>query len=191
MKRFLVLAIGLLFCGLSFTPARADLSGSAVATIDVTVSPYIEVTNRISDVNVGAVKSGPFSASIAFGITANGDKVRFVLEASDLYKGDDPSNIAVPPVPLDKTKPVQIIPQSGGRNGGGPGEAVWDSGSGEVIAGFPTSKTLPVVFVSGQNRIYVQDVVFKLFYLQSEAVKPSGQYSGKVRLTAVLEMGAP
>ena len=186
MRRSVLFIITLVSFGMAVTPAYADLSASAVVTVYATVPPAVAVVSRTPVVSIGNIQVGSFSGDVTFGISANMQRVNFILEASDLYLAGDPVNVFVPPIPLDKSKAIQITPQFGNRVGGQGNQASWDSGT-TVMDGFPMSKTVSVAFESPQIGKYSQDVVFRVFYIQSDPIKPLGGYSGKVRLTAFVE----
>jgi len=185
MKKCLGLILGLiLVCG-AFVPAYAETSGSALASVLVTVNPNIAVKTNTAIVDAGTVQTGDFAATLSFRIDANVEAVKMFVEGSSLYKGDDPVNVTVDPIAIKLSKPVGITPQFGHRMGGLADEANWD-GAGALIGAYPTTKTETVQFESSQNGHYSQDVLFKITYNQPDPEKPMGQYSGKIRLNVLI-----
>ncbi len=185
MKRL----VGVMFCvaiiGLAFTPAYADLSGSAVASVYVNVNPNIAVTPATPIVDAGTIQTGDFWAIIKFTIGANLETVNMTLEASDLWKGDDPLNSDVLPIPLKSDAPAEITAQYGNEINAGDNKALWN-GPGANIGNYPTKTTETVTYESSQNGHFSQDVSCKIFYNQADPEKTVGQYSGKVKLTAFI-----
>ena len=187
-KQFLALILWLPVIGLSFTPAPAALSNSAVATVFVNVVPDIAVAVKTPVVNAGTIQQsqgGDFLATIVFTIGANSPKVKMFLEASDLYKGDDPASAAVPPILLNTGKSAGIATQFGKQTKGGPDKANW-LGAGANVQSFKTRMTETVDYESSQKGYISQDVTCTVFYTQPDPKKPVGQYSGRVRLTAFI-----
>ena len=185
MKRLFMLVLCLMFLGLAAVPAYADTSGSATASVIVTINPNMAVGVVTPIVDAGTVQTGAFAANLVFRVDANTEAVKMFLEASSLYKGDDPLNTEVAPIPLKTSVPVLISPQYGNRMGALPNEAAWN-GAGALIGAYPTTSTETVQFESSQNGHYSQNVGYKITYTQPDPEKPQGQYSGKVKLTILL-----
>ena len=188
MKRILILVVGLLLVGLSFAPANADLGGSAVASVLVTVSPNIAITPLSPIVDAGTVQSGDFTATLVFAIGANMESIKMFVEGSSLYKGDNPLDNTVSPIGINVTKPVGITIQFGNRMNGLPNQAAWTSVVGAPIGAYPTLSTETVQYESSQNGHFSQNVSLVLTYSQPDPEKPQGQYSGKVRLNVLLPL---
>jgi hypothetical protein len=186
MKRFLVLIVGLLFVGLAFTPAHADQSNSAVATVLVNISPNIAVGVTSPIVDMGSFQTGDIQTVVQFRVDANQQQIFMYLEASDLYKGGDPTSTDVAPIRLNTSQPAWLIPANGNKMGGGPNTLAWLT-TGSPIDGFSTQATEQGQFESAQNGRFSQLVTAKWLYTQPDPEKPAGQYSGKVRLTAMIQ----
>ena len=168
-------------CSLAF----ADTSGSATATIVATVNPNVAVKAQTPIVDAGTVQMGDFSATIDFRVDANKESVALAVEASQLYKGDDPANKEVAPIPLNLTKGVEIAPTNANPVSGGSNVASF-VGEGSPVGAYPTMATKAILFESSQNNRFSQDVFVKVTWTQDDPEKPMGQYSGKVRFTAFL-----
>ncbi|MCY2929535.1 MAG: hypothetical protein NTV86_08585, partial [Planctomycetota bacterium] len=112
--------------------------------------------------------------------------VTLYVEASDLFKGDDPTGTSVTPIPLNTTVPAVISPEHANPANLGSNKAPW-TGPGLAIGNFLTQKTLPILFESSQNNHFSQNVGVTVTWNQNDPEKPQGQYGGRVRLTAVLQ----
>ena len=186
MKKTLIgLSVLALFAIVGVAQTYADLSGSADADVYVVVNPNVTVGANTPIVNAGTVQTGEFSATINFRIDANKEQVSLFVEASPLYKGDDPTNADVPPIPLNLSKGVDITPANANPLAAGSNNAQY-IGSGDVILDFPTQRTQTIAFESSQNGHFSQDVLVQVWWLQDDPEKPMGEYSGKVRITALL-----
>lgn len=185
MKRFLPLSFLLLLIGLAYGPASADPSSKAVASVFVNVHPTIAITPKTPVVNAGTIQTGDFSATIIYTIGANLEKVSMFLEASDLFKGDDPLGKDVNPIKLNTGRPAEITAQFGRRTQGLPNAATWNA-AGNPIGAYPTSKTETVTYESSQKGHFSQDVACRIWYTQPDPQKAMGQYGGKVRLTTFI-----
>jgi hypothetical protein len=186
MKRLVLLVVGLVLLGMVAAPAYADTQGAATAAVVVNVNPNVSLSAKTPLVNAGTIQTGDFFAQVTWTIGANLEQVAFFLEASDLYKGDDPVNVQVAPIALNTNKPAEFAPQFGSEINAGDNKALWVTGAGASIGAYPTKKTETATFESSQNGHYSQDVTTKIFYNQPDPEKTVGQYSGKVRLTALL-----
>jgi hypothetical protein len=175
--------------GLAFTSVYAQPSveapGTATASVVVVVNPNIAVQTITPVVDAGTVMMGDFTADLAFQIDANVQTVSLFMEASPLYKGDDPNNDEVAPIPINTRVPVAVTPTYGHRTGAAPDVLAWE-GEGSSIGDYPTTATETAAFESSQNGHYSQVVGYTITYSQPDAEKPQGQYSGKVRLTVLL-----
>jgi hypothetical protein len=185
MKRLVAVMFGLVLACLAFTPVYADLSGSAVASVYVNVNPNIAVTPAAPIVDAGTVQTGEVSATIPFTIGANLETVSMFVEASNLYKGDDPLSTAVAPIPLNTNKAAELTAQFGNEINAGDNKAIWGA-AGTKIGNYDTKVTETVTYESSQNGHFSQNVTVKIYYTQSDPEKTVGQYSGKVRLTAFI-----
>jgi hypothetical protein len=147
--------------------------------------PTLAINAKTPIVDAGTIRTGDFCALVVFTVEANREKVIMFLEGSDLHKGGNPSDNKVGPIPLNTSKPAEIIAHHGKRNSGLPNTALWN-GAGDPIAGFPSKKTETVTYESGQKGQFKQDVSCRIWYTQPVAPKATGQYSGKVKLTAMI-----
>jgi hypothetical protein len=135
-------------------------------------------------VDAGTVQTGEFCATITFRVDANLQQVCLLVEASPLYKGDDPNGEEVPPIPLDLSSGVEISPTNAYPLGGRDKIASYLEDS--MIGNFPAKKTESICYESSQNNHFSQDVLVTVCWNQDDPEKPTGEYSGKVRLTALL-----
>ena len=189
---FLVLTFPLR--GMAVEPAPTAPSSSAIAGVQVTVLPNIAINSLSPFVALNAIQKGPFSAQFLWNVQANVQKVYFMMEASNLFKGDDAS--AAYSIGLDTTKPVDLIPANANASPQAHGNILaWD-GPGTPIPGnpvpYPVSKTETAAWESSQNGDFSQNVMTTVYYKGPALELPQGDYSGKVRLTAfVVPPAAP
>jgi hypothetical protein len=192
MKRFMIVVISLMCLGLAVgTSAIAHDSGQATADVVVQVAANIAVQAATPLVSAGTIESGDFPATFVFTIDANKEQVKMMMEASGLYKGDDPTSTIVKPIPIETSGPggaVQVIPTYGNALSPHKNILDWQGGAvaGAAIGLFPTIASETVAFESAQNGDYSQDVTYVITYNQDDPEKPIGEYSGKVRLTVLL-----
>lgn len=147
--------------------------------------PTLAVRTKTPLVDSGTIRTGDFYATIVFSVEANRERIIMFLEGSDLYKGGNPSDSRVDPIPLNSSRPAEIIAHQGKRNAGLSNAVVW-SGPGDPISGFPTQKTETATYESGQGGHFKQDVSCKIWYRQPVAEKPVGRYIGKIKLTTMI-----
>lgn len=185
MKKIAVLAVALLSAGL-FVPqvSHADLSASATAGVFVDVNANVGLVPVAPNVDAGAIQVGGFSTTVTFRVDANTEKVKFNAAASDLFKGDDPRNQTVAPIPLDTAAGVKFAIDKGNPVQGGDGVMPY-AGSG-TIGNYPSRTTGDIVFESSDNGHMSQNVYVKVAWIQPDPEKPMGEYSGKVKLTAMI-----
>ena len=184
-KAMLILSVVALLVAAAMNTSFADTSGCAVADVYVIVDPNITVGANTPIVSAGTVQTGDFSALINFRIDANKESVCIYVEASPLYKGNDPSNNEVLPIPLNLSEGVVIDPANANPFAAGSNVASY-IGAGDPIDGFPTQRTETICFESSQNGHFSQDVLVTVVWNQNDPEKPMGQYSGKVRMCAML-----
>ena len=182
MKKRLVLATGLLLCT---GAAQADLMSMATAHVWVDVVANIAVRANTSQVDLGDVQTGIFSGSIEFRVDANNEDVDLACYASDLWKGDDPTNDDVAPIPLFLPAGCLIDPINANPTGGGSPVASFD-GSQEDVNGFPAYGTNSINFESSQNGHFSQEVYVSVAWNQDDPEKPQGEYSGVVKLVGMI-----
>ena len=182
MKRLSILAVVLLAAFV--TPALADTTASAIASVYMNVNPAIAVIPP-AITNMGTFQTGNVPANLVWTISANQEAVSFFLEASDLFKGDDCSNTAVPPIPQNRLVPATMTAQFGNPINSGSNAAFWNGpGSGASIGACPTTLGNTIRFEGSQNSDFSQTITTVFVYNQANFEQPVGQYSGKVRLTA-------
>ena len=181
MKKLIAVLMGLMVVATA-SVCFADTENSAVAKVYVKVDPNVAIRPLTAIVDAGSVQIGEFSADVKFRVDANKESVQFFAAASPLYKGDDPTNSEVPPIPLAKgvvIQPTNANPIAGGTN-------VADYGTPTTIDEFPGMQTNAITFESSQDGHFSQDVNVKFTWDQPDPEKPMGEYSGKVKLTALL-----
>jgi hypothetical protein len=165
---------------------HADPTGSAVATVVATVDPNIAVGTITSVVSPPNVQMGDFTAEIVFRVDANTQKVKMSIEATGLYKGAVVGG-EVPPIPLNLLEGALIEPTDATPLGGGDPIAPYVGDT--MIEEFPAKQTAEITFESGQNNHFSQDVIVTITWNQDDPEKPTGEYTGKVRLTAMVVPG--
>ncbi len=181
MKKLIAVIMGLMVVGTA-SVCFADTENSAVAKVYVKVDPNVAIRPLTAIVNAGSVQVGLFSADVLFRVDANKESVQFFAAASPLYKGDDPKNSEVAPIPLANgavIQPTNANPIAGGTN-------VAQYVLPTTIDEFPAQQTEAIIFESSQGGHFSQDVNVKFSWNQSDPEKPMGEYSGKVKLTALL-----
>lgn len=195
MKKMLVLILALMFIGVA-TQVYADNSNSAVARVEITVAPNIAVATLTPNVQLGSIQKGSFKAPFIWRIDANVEQVSLMLEASNLYKGDDPSTAFQ--LALDTGTPAAVVPANGNAVMGPSGHEnilAWSGGVGAPIPGnpvpYPTVASETWAFESSTSGNFSQNVTTTISYKGPALELPQGPYSGKVRLTAFIVPPAP
>jgi len=163
----------------------AELSGSAVAHVRVVVSPNITITIPSPNVDAGSVQMGDFTATIQYRVDANKQEVSFYAEVSKLYKADDPQGTSVVPIPINLSEGVELKPANGNATGGHSNVMAFTT-VGSTVEGYPTEQTEAVEYSSSQNNHFSQLVTVKVTYIQDDPERPTGEYSGVVKLTAFI-----
>jgi len=183
MKQIMIVAIAMLAVVALATPIFADTNGSATVNVAVTVNPNVSVKPMFANVNAGTVQTGSFSAFCQFMIDANSEQVAFQVDASALYKGDDPTTTII--IPVNLSCPVLVQPLNG--NALLPhSNCLAFTGTGPTVGNFATSQTEVVTYESSQAGTFSQEVDVTVMYLQSNPQLPQGQYTGVVQLIATL-----
>jgi hypothetical protein len=185
VKKLTILAVALFFIAVAVSPASADTTNSAVASMYVNVVSNVAISSATPLVNLGSIQKGFFPATFVWRIDSNNEAVSFFLEASNLYKGDDPTDTVVKPIRLATAIPVSFTIENGNEMASGDNKGSW-TGIGKPIGIYPTAVTENVAYESSQNGHFSQNLTTVLTYNQSDQEQPMGQYSGKVRLTAFL-----
>jgi len=164
--------------------AYADTSSSSTAHVIINVNPNIGVST-VADPEIQNVQTGQIEVTITFLVEANLQEACIYVEASDLFKGDDPANTEVAPIKLDTTVPVTIAPVNANPLNGGSNLASW-IGAGSPIGRYTTQLSETICFESSQNNHFSQEVDITVTWDQTDPEKPTGQYSGMVRLCALV-----
>jgi hypothetical protein len=118
MKRIAYILAVVAILGLT-TATYADLESSAVAKVYATVNPNVAVNYDNGVVDAGTIQTGLICADIVFRIDANKESVQIFVEASDLWKGDDPTNSEVAPILLAQAEGATIDPVNANPLGSG------------------------------------------------------------------------
>lgn len=167
------------------THSFADTNGNATAAVYVTVDPNVAVVPETPIVEAGSVQTGDFTATICFRVDANMQMIYIFCEVSPLYKGDDPTEPDVPAIPINLSAGCEVQPTDGNPiNAGSP--ILTYVGAGAPIMDYPTELTETVCFESSQNNHFSQSVYVTPTWNQDDPEKPTGQYSGKVRMTVLV-----
>jgi len=187
MKKTLafVALVGLAAFRVASTAVYADTTSTATTQVHVTINPNIAVSATQQVWDLGTYQNGSFFATTQWRVDANVEAVQFCLQASDLYKGGDPSNADVPPIPLDSNTPATITGEHANEINGGDNRALW-IGQGSSVGGFPTKRTESVTYESSQSGHFSQVVTTTIYYNQDDPEKPQGQYSGIIKLLALI-----
>ncbi len=181
-KKRRLLVVATLACLLLFSAHRPAHAAAVLANPKATVA----VQAKTQTVTVGPIRSGDFSATVAFRVEATSERVHLYLEASDLWLSGDPTDPRkVGPITLNRSRPARIIAQIGRSSHGSHDGASW-RGPGDTVSGFQTRKSETIIYESGQGDQFSQDITCKIWYDQPPPVKTAGRYSGVVRLTAVV-----
>ena len=174
----------LMLIDLSTVSTRAQQQGAVTRVLaNVPATVAISPLQPLWDVTLQQI--GSFSATLAWRVEANVTQLQMMVEASDLFKADDPTNTAVPPIPLDTSRPVLLTAEHANQANAGGNKMVW-IGPGAAIGGFPTNRTETITLESSQQEIFSQLVTTQIFYNQQEVIKPMGQYSGRVKITTMI-----
>ena len=189
MKRSILFLLPVLLVA---SMAYADCVGDASANVYVKVDPNVAVSCDDPYVDAGTVQMGDFFALVKFRVDANLQYVYLYAEATELWKGDDPNGTEVAPIPLNLSNGVTIEPTNANAMGEEDNVADFLSAAPDTsIDAYPAFKTEMVCFESSQNNHFSQDVTLTVWWTQDDPEKPTGEYSGKVRLTCVLIPEAP
>ena len=181
----LVALVGLAALRVASTAVYADTTSTATTQVHVTINPNIAVSATQQVWDLGTYQNGSISATTQWRVDANVEAVQFCLQASDLFKGGDPTNTDVPPIPLDSNSPALISGEHANEINGGDNRALW-VGAGPTVNNFPTKKTESVTYESSQSGHFSQVVTTTVTYNQNDPEKPQGQYSGVIKLLALI-----
>jgi hypothetical protein len=168
-----------------FGVAMADEEDHATAHVFVEVDPNIAVAPDLVSVDLGGIQTGEFDGDIRFRIDANTQKIRLMAGVSYLYKGDDCTNTAVPPILISIPDGVIIDADNANPTGGHSEVAVY-LGPFLELPCFVGAGTEWVTFESSQNNHFSQYVTLTPTWIQDDPEKPMGEYSGFVSLWATV-----
>jgi hypothetical protein len=173
-----------LACVALAAPAFADETSEATAEVFVQVNPNVTLEALDPFVDLGTVQTGVFQGLIPWRVDANTQNVLFWASASGLYKGDDPTDPETPPIPLDEEAGIQIhIPDGGPVRGE---DEFLSYTGGTTIEDFPGLETEATEYESSQVGHLSQDIDMYVWWNQDDPEKPIGEYSGLVRLSAMI-----
>ena len=164
--------------------AFADLSSDATAHVYVDVVANVAVSVITANVGIGDIQTGEVQADITFRVDANMEDVNLYPVVTALYKGDDPSNTDVDPIPVDLAKNPVISPTNANPTAGV--DNIADNPVAVLVGDFAGFQWDPINFESSQNGHFSQDVEVSAFWIQSDDEKPQGEYSGYVQLFCLL-----
>jgi len=183
-KRFAILPAALTVAVLSVAAGVVgDARDSATATVAVRVAPTVTVSPATAVVNLSVSEVGLFSATAVFGVRANVGTVHLAAAATPLFKAGDPDGTEVAPIPLDLAAGIIISPDNASPTSGMPAKA--DYISDTTVDGMPAKSTQAIPFRSGQLNRFDQAVRVTVTWNHSAPARPTGQYGGSIRLTAL------
>jgi hypothetical protein len=186
MKKTLVALLALVLVGSFAVAARADLEGSAVASVHLRVTANISVSPQAPIVDAGSLQIGELTVNVPFMVDANTEAVQMWVDATNLYKGDIPTDPTVPFIPLQIAPGVTITPDRASVLGGGSNVAVLPSSPNATIGAFPAFETSRITFESAENGNFSHPVVVTLQWTLSNNQQPVGDYAGRVQLNAMV-----
>lgn len=183
-RSLLVVAVALLSLVAITGVASADRSASATAHVYLNIDPTIGVEAIDANVNAGTLQTGDRSVPITFKIDANTESVSISALVTKLYKGDDPKNTEVSPIPVNLSAKVIVQPDNANPiNGGSNALAYISDGQVTTEKGtFQGHLTEVKTFESSQNGHFSQNVEVTPTWTNEDLEKPQGQYSGYVVL---------
>jgi len=169
--------------------AFADTANEAMAHVFVNVDPNISVQALTGNVGLGTVQLGSFGGSATFQVDANEESVMLGVATTDLYKGDDPTNQEVNPLPVDLERGATISPDNANPLGGASNVAQYDT-SGTIVStpygDMNGYRTNDIQFESSQNGHFSQNVNVDVGWQQPDPEQPKGEYSGYIVLYTAL-----
>ncbi len=169
--------------------AFADSANEAMAHVFVNVDPNISVQTLTGNVGLGTVQLGSFGGSATFQVDANEESVMLGVATTDLYKGDDPNNTDVKPLPVDLSLGATISPDSANPIQGGSNVAQYDTGGTTISTPYGDMngyRTNDITFESSQNGHFSQNVNVDVGWQQPDPEQPKGEYSGYIVLYTAL-----
>lgn len=182
LARFITLMFVALFAFAGM--ALADTEGHAIAHVYVVVDPNISVGVLTPNVDLATVQTGVIPGYFTFRVDANVEQAAFCVAASYLYKGDDPTDPEVAPIPLDREAGVDIQPTDANPVQGGGYNADYEEQW--LYEGFDGWMTGYILYESSQAGYFSQDVYVSIWWNQDDPEKPQGEYSGWVSFWAFI-----
>jgi hypothetical protein len=179
--------LGLVTAALS-SSAFADRANEAMAHVYVDVDPNVSVMALTGNLGMGSVQTGQFGGNVVFRVDANEEAVLLGVATTHLYKGDDPTNTDVKPLPVDSSVGALIEPGNANPKRGASAMAQYTS---EVSVETPYGtmqglRTNDIEFESSQNGHFSQDVSVSVGWMQPDPEQTKGEYSGYVVLYTAL-----
>jgi hypothetical protein len=176
MARFMLILAACIFAFSGL--ALADETGHATAHVFVDVNPNIAVSVLTPNVDLGTIQMGTFPGIFIFRVDANVEMVALWVEATYLYKGNDPFDPLVDPIILAREVGATIEPTNAN-----PVE-----GNSNIVPfletvdynGFTAWLSDQMEFESSQPGYFSQDVTLTVAWDQPDPEKPQGEYSGWV-----------
>jgi hypothetical protein len=186
MKKMLLAVLALVLVGSFAAAARADLEGSAVASVHLRVTANISVTPQSPIVDAGSLQIGELIVNIPFMVHGNTEAVTLWVDATNLYKGDIPTDPTVAFIPLQIAPGIVITPDRASVLGGGSNVAVLPSSPNATIGAFPAYETSRITFESAENGSFSHPVIVTVQWTLSDNQQPVGDYAGRVQLNAMV-----
>lgn len=166
--------------------AFADTTGVAWGHVYVDVVSNIAVSVITANVNLGSIQMGTFPGEVTFRVDANAEAVNLSAAATQLYKGDDPTDPTVSPIPLWTSYGALIEPTDASPIHGGSNVGMFTSPFN--YDGFLGMQSEYITFESSQQGYFSQNVFVTVAWNQTDAEKPQGEYSGFVCLYASIHV---
>ncbi|HUU91596.1 MAG TPA: hypothetical protein VM238_10330 [Phycisphaerae bacterium] len=186
MRKPTALLMSIVLVAAMTAAARGDMEGSAVAAVHATVTANISVTPSVPIVDAGSLQIGDLVGRIPFLVHANTEAVKMWVTATDLYKGDVPSEPTVDPIPLNTSAGATIDPAGATVFGGGSNVALLPASPDTMIGEFPAYQSQPIVFESMDNGTFSHDVLVIVIWTLTNNEQPMGDYGGRVMLSAMV-----
>jgi len=178
-------ALLMLACVLMAGTALADPEDSTTMEVFVEVAANMTVAPGAAFTDLASIQVGPIFGYIPFRVDANTQTCMFRGAASHLYKGDDPTNSEVAPIPISEPEGISFVcPNANPTNG--------EDNNASYVANFTVMGIFPglqcdwIEFESSQNNHFSQDIVMEVTWLQNDPEKPMGEYSGYVEFEGMI-----
>ena len=182
--RKLAIVLGLILSLFIAGSAMADETNEDMLRVVVEILPNIAVEAG-GDIRLAALQTGDVSGDLPFRIDANTQWILLTVQASNLYKGNDPNSSYI--IGLDATVPAEIS-VVGGNPVPYPAEFMEPV---DVFSGFNGFATEEIAIENGDNGHFSQDLSIALSWLNEDPELPMGDYSGWVKLIGAVLPGGP